>query len=203
MIRFLLLSFVLVCSFSASAAPNILVLGDSISAGLGLHQNQGWVSLLQQRLISKDYPHKVINASISGETSSGGLRRISSVLDKHNPKVVIIELGANDGLRGLKLSQLRSNLSDITDLSLRRQAKVLLLGMQLPPNYGPAYTKAFSNVFIEVSKDKQVSIVPFLFSGFESDLQYFQADQIHPNAQAQTLMLDNIWPTLSRLIKIH
>ena len=203
MIRFLLLSFVLVCSFSASAAPNILVLGDSISAGLGLHQNQGWVSLLQQRLISKDYPHKVINASISGETSSGGLRRISSVLDKHHPKVVIIELGANDGLRGLKLSQLRSNLSDITDLSLRRQAKVLLLGMQLPPNYGPAYTKAFSNVFIEVSKDKQVSIVPFLFSGFESDLQYFQADQIHPNAQAQTLMLDNIWPTLSRLIKIH
>jgi len=191
------------CSFSTLAAPNILVLGDSISAGFGLQQNQGWVSLLQQRLASKEYPHKVINASISGETSSGGLRRISSALDKHDPKIVIIELGANDGLRGLKLSQLKSNLSNITDLSLSKHAKVLILGMQLPPNYGPAYTKAFSNVFIEVSKNKQVSVVPFLFTGFESDLQYFQADRIHPNAQAQTLILNNVWPTLFPLIKKH
>jgi len=142
----------------------------------------------------------VINASISGETSSGGLRRISSALDKHNPKIVIIELGANDGLRGLKLPQLKSNLSKITDLSLDKHANVLILGMQLPPNYGSAYTKAFSNVFIEISKNKQVSIVPFLFTGFESDLQYFQADRIHPNAQAQVLILDNVWPHLFPLI---
>lgn len=152
-------------------------------------------------MATKEYPHKVINASISGETSSGGLKRISSALNKHNPEVVIIELGANDGLRGLNLSQLKNNLSEITDLSLSKQAKVLILGMQLPPNYGPAYTKAFSNVFIEISKSKQISIVPFLFTGFASDLKYFQKDQIHPNAQAQTLILDNVWSKLSPLLK--
>ena len=178
-------------------------MGDSISAGFGLNQNQGWVSLLQQRLAIKEYPHKVINASISGDTSSGGLRRISSALDKHNPKIVIIELGANDGLRGLKLSQLKSNLSDITDLSLKKNAEVLILGMQLPPNYGPTYTKAFSNVFTEVSKSKQTSIVPFLFTGFESDLDYFQADRIHPNSRAQPLILNNIWPVLFPLLNAH
>ena len=152
-------------------------------------------------MIAKEYPHKVINASISGETSGGGLRHINQSLVQHKPKIVVIELGANDGLRGLKLSQLKLNLAKITDLSLTKQAKVIIVGMRLPPNYGPAYTKAFSNVFFEVSQLKKASLVPFMFQGFENDLRYFQADQIHPNAQAQPLILDNIWPTLLPYLK--
>lgn len=182
------------------STANILVLGDSISAEFGLRQNQGWVYLLQQRLITKEYPHKVINASISGETSSGGLRHIASALDLHQPVCVIIELGANDGLRGLNLTQLKNNLTRIARLSLEHKAKVLIIGMQLPPNYGLKYTQTFSQVFKEVSNNLQLSIVPFMFKGFESNLTYFQADRIHPNDKAQSLILDNIWPELLPLL---
>jgi len=178
------------------------VVGDSISAGYGLNQNEGWVHLLQQRLSSNGYPHQVVNASISGDTSSGGLQRINNALKKHAPDIVIIELGANDGLRGLSLKQLESNLSKMITLSQNNKASVLILGMQLPPNYGPAYTKAFSNVYLSVSKNKRTALLPFLFTGFESDLSLFQKDRIHPNVDAQELILNNVWPTLLPLLKL-
>lgn len=179
------------------ATPNILVFGDSISAEFGLQKNQGWVSLLKTRLSKKGYQYAVINASISGETSGGGLRRINQVLNKYQPEIIIIELGANDGLRGLKLSQLKNNLSNMIDQAHKHRAEVLLIGMRLPPNYGPGYTHAFSRVFATLSEEKKVSLLPFLFAGFETDLSYFQADQIHPNHKAQVRILDNVWQALS------
>ncbi len=206
MIRLLLLIFVFFTSSVAVSADNIstnsiVVLGDSLSAGFGLQHDQGWVPLLKKRLAEKDYQYNVVNASISGETTGGGLRRVEQILATHNPVIVILELGANDGLRGLNLASMKNNLSDIVKHSLKNQAKVLLLGIRLPPNYGPSYTQKFSRVFLDISEENQISLLPSLFQGFESDLSYFQADQIHPNAKAQNHILDNVWPMLVKLLR--
>lgn len=181
-------------------AGTVLVVGDSISAALGLDTRQGWVSLLQERLREGGFEHQVVNASISGDTTSGGLARLPALLSQHRPQLVIIELGGNDGLRGQPAAQLQQNLARMVDLSKEAGAGVLLLGMRLPPNYGQRYTEAFARTFADVAQDKQVPLVPFLLDGVGGVPGMMQADGIHPAVAAQDKLLDNVWPTLKPLL---
>lgn len=181
-------------------AGTVLVVGDSISAALGLDTRQGWVSLLQERLREGSFEHQVVNASISGDTTSGGLARLPALLSQHRPQLVIIELGGNDGLRGQPAAQLQQNLARMVDLSKEAGAGVLLLGMRLPPNYGQRYTEAFARTFADVAQDKQVPLVPFLLDGVGGVPGMMQADGIHPAVAAQGKLLDNVWPTLKPLL---
>ena len=181
-------------------AGTVLVVGDSISAALGLDTRQGWVTLLQKRLQDGGFEHQVVNASISGDTSSGGAARLPALLAQHRPQLVIIELGGNDGLRGQPPAQLQQNLARMVDASRAAGAVVLLLGMRLPPNYGQRYTQAFAQVFSDVATDKQVPLVPFLLEGVGGVPGMMQADGIHPAAAAQAKMLENVWPSLEPLL---
>lgn len=181
-------------------AGTVLVVGDSISAALGLDTRQGWVSLLQERLREGGFEHQVVNASISGDTTSGGLARLPALLSQHRPQLVIIELGGNDGLRGQPAAQLQQNLARMVDLSKEAGAGVLLLGMRLPPNYGQRYTEAFARTFADVAQDKQVPLVPFLLEGVGGVPGMMQADGIHPAVAAQDKLLENVWPTLKPLL---
>ena len=194
-------ALVCVLGVPAAHAATVLVYGDSLSAAYGLAQDQGWVTLLGQRLHAEKPDYKVANASVSGETTHGGRSRIESALKTHRPAVVIVELGANDGLRGSSIESTRANLEAIIDASRRAGARVLLVGMRLPPNYGMAYTQKFQQVYAEVAKKKSVPLVPFLFEGFGEDRKYFQPDGIHPTAQAQPVMLDTVWKELKTLLK--
>ena len=186
---------------AVSRAQNILVLGDSLSASYGLAQTSGWVSLLQQRLATEKFPHQVINASISGETTSGGLYRIDALLAKHQPKVLILSLGANDGLRGLPLKATQSNLETMIRRAQKNHAKILLVGMRLPPNYGPAYTEKFHRLFEQLALKFHTKRVPFLLAKIATKREYFQADGLHPTAEAQPLLLDTVWPALMPMLK--
>lgn len=180
-------------------AKTILVLGDSISAGYGIRPEQGWVNKLQQRLNTAPYAtgqHHVINASVSGETSSGGLARLPLLLTKHKPDVVVIELGGNDGLRGQPPTLMASNLTRLIQMTQAKKADVILLGMKIPPNYGSAYTQAFEQVFPSVSKKTNVALMPFFLDGVAGHTTLMQADRIHPRAEAQTILLDNAWPLI-------
>ncbi len=195
----------LVASVSAGAAraadaPTLLVLGDSLSAGYGLASGQGWVDLLQRKLASSGYPHKVVNASISGDTTAGGRSRIGAALKTHQPRVVIIELGGNDGLRGAALEAVRANLDFMVDTAQQAGARVLIAGMQLPPNYGGAYVRKFAGLFKDVARERKAALVPFLLAGFGDRAELFQADRIHPTAQAQPLMVETVWPELTKLL---
>lgn len=181
-------------------AGTLLVVGDSISAAFGLDSRQGWVALLEKRLQDEGFDHQVINASISGDTSSGGLARLPALLAEHQPQVVIIELGGNDGLRGQPPMQLQQNLASMVEKSQQAGAKVLLLGMKLPPNYGVRYTTAFAQVFSDVAQAKQVALVPFFLEGVGGVPGMMQADGIHPNITAQPLLLENAWPALQPLL---
>lgn len=181
-------------------AGTILVVGDSISAALGVDTRQGWVALLQERLQEGGFEHQVVNASISGDTSSGGAARLPALLAQHQPELVIIELGGNDGLRGQPLVQLQQNLARMIDASRAAEAEVLLLGMRLPPNYGQRYTQAFAQVYADLAAGKQVALVPFLLEGVGGVPGMMQADGIHPTAAAQPIMLENVWPTLEPLL---
>jgi acyl-CoA thioesterase-1 len=199
--RFLALFVLIVASASAQAeAPVILVFGDSISAGYGLPLEQGWVELLRTRLKAQGYGYQVVNASVSGETTAGGLARLPRALELHHPSIVILELGGNDGLRGLPIAQMRTNLTQMTSASTAAGAKVLLLGMRMPPNYGPEYTKQFAMVFSDLATEKKISLVPFLLTDIALSPALLQADDIHPNAQGQPILLDNVWPTLKPLL---
>ena len=199
--RFLALFVLIVASASAQAeAPVILVFGDSISAGYGLPLEQGWVELLRTKLKAQGYGYQVVNASVSGETTAGGLARLPRALELHHPSIVILELGGNDGLRGLPVAQMRTNLTQMISLSTAAGAKVLLLGMRMPPNYGPEYTKQFAMVFSDLATEKKISLVPFLLTDIALSPALLQADDIHPNAQGQPILLDNVWPTLKPLI---
>ena len=184
----------------AQAAPTVLVLGDSVSAGLGLAANEGWVTLLAKRLARDGYPQQVVNASISGDTTAGGRARLPALLRQHHPSVVVIELGGNDALRGGNLDATRANLDAIVAAVQAARAKPLILGMQVPPNYGPTYAAAFQKVFTDVAKARKAALVPRLFEGFGEDLTQFQADRIHPIAAAQPRILDNLWPALRPLL---
>lgn len=183
-----------------AVAGTLLVVGDSISAAFGLDSRQGWVALLEKRLSEEGFEHSVVNASISGDTSAGGAARLSALLAEHKPELVIIELGGNDGLRGQPPAQLQQNLASMVEKSQQAGAKVLILGMRLPPNYGARYTTAFAEVFSKVAEESGSALVPFVLEGIGGVPSMMQPDGIHPTAEAQPVLLDNVWPTLKPLL---
>lgn len=185
----------------ASAHPVILVVGDSLSAEYGLPRGTGWVQLLSARLRSERFDYTVVNASISGETTSGGRTRLPALLKQHRPAVVILELGANDGLRGLPLNTMRDNLEAMIKASQAAGARVLLVGVRVPPNYGRDYSEKFFDSFAAVARETRIALAPFLLDGFAESTQLFQADRIHPGESAQPRMLDNVWPHLKPLLR--
>ena len=188
----------------AAAPPTILVVGDSLSAEYGLARGTGWVALLEKKLVSNKINALVVNASISGDTTSGGLARLPALLTQHKPTIVVIELGGNDALRGMAMTQTEKNFSRMAELATRAGAKVLLLGMQVPPNMGPAYAKEFAAVYQHVAKSNKVALLPFFLKGVAdtpNSHTQFQADGIHPIATAHPTMLANVWPELKKLLK--
>lgn len=192
----------LAASASAYSAPKtVLVVGDSLSAEYGLTRGAGWVALLEQKLKAEKIDARIVNASISGETTSGGRARLPALLTQHKPQIVVIELGANDGLRGLPVASAEANLRQMVTLSQKQDAKVMLIGMRMPPNYGRAYTGRFFNMYSALSKDMKAPLVPFMLEGVADKPALFQADRLHPNAQAHPIILNNIWPTFSNMIR--
>lgn len=174
--------------------------GDSLSAGYGLPQGRSWVDLLQNKLDREGFDFRVVNASISGETTLGGRNRLPAALKQHRPDIVILELGANDGLRGQPLDLMRANLDAMVQASRKAGARVLIVGVRIPPNYGPTYTGKFHAVFAEVARKRKVALVPFLLEGFADQRELFQSDGIHPNEQAQALMMETVWKALHPLL---
>lgn len=180
----------------ASDPPVLLVLGDSLSAGYGMDREKSWVSLLQTRLNDRGYPYRVLNSSISGDTSQGGLTRLPRLLERYQPQIVIIELGANDGLRGIDPGVTRANLADMIRQSQASGARVLLAGIRLPPNYGSAYLQQFESMYADLASQYQTLLVPFFMDGVALEPDLLQADNIHPNEQGQPVLLDNVWTVL-------
>jgi len=186
---------------AADDPPVILVLGDSLSAGYGLRPGEGWVSLLERRLDAQGYGHRVVNASVSGETTVGGLERLPRALKLHRPTVVIVELGANDGLRGLPVAELESNLASIVEQGRAAGARVVLTGIRIPTNYGPRYTDEFFAVYARLADRYGLALVPFFLEGVALREEMFQDDGIHPGPEAQPVLLDNVWPALEPLLE--
>lgn len=186
---------------AASLAATIMVYGDSLSAGYGLPQEQGWVNLMQKKLHAEKTDYKVVNLSISGETTLGGKNRIAQALEAHRPAIVILALGANDGLRGQDLDAMRANLEAIIQACRRFNARVVLIGMRLPPNYGAYYGEKFHQVFVDLARRRKLPLVPFLFEGFGEDRALFQSDGFHPAAPAQARMMETVWKTLRPLLR--
>ena len=178
----------------------VLVLGDSLSAGYGIDTERGWVARLAERIERTGWPHRVVNASVSGETTVGGLTRLPALLDRHRPAVLVIQLGANDGLRGWDFAVMRENLTRLVVQGREAGARVLLIGVRLPPNYGASYTDGFQAVFMEVAAEQGVPLAPTLLKGVAEDWSLMQADGLHPTAEAQERLLDNVWPTLQPLL---
>ncbi len=202
MSKFLITVIFLLMPWSVMAkSQTILVLGDSISAGYGIEVTQGWVSLLQKKLVESNSQYSIINASISGETSAGGLSRIDSILTSHKPDIVLLQLGANDGLRGLSPVQMKINLAEIVQRSQTSGAKVILLGMKIPPNYGKRYIDLFYAVYPELAHELNIQLVPFLLEDVALDKNLMQADGLHPNAKAQPILAKKIEPYLFPLLK--
>ncbi len=177
------------------------MLGDSLSAEYGLTRGSGWVALLQKRLTKETSDLAVVNASISGETTAGGLARLPALLQQHRPSIVVIELGGNDGLRGLPLNATQANLRDMINAARASGARVLLLGMQIPPNYGPDYSRRFAAIYPSLARETGARLLPFFLAGLDDTDRYFQSDRIHPNQSAQAIMLENVWPVLKPLLK--
>ncbi|MBO9535630.1 MAG: arylesterase [Herbaspirillum sp.] len=194
------IALVLAAMSAYSAPKTLLVLGDSLSAEYGLARGAGWAGLLQQRLRQHKVDALVVNASISGDTTIGGKNRLPSLLEKNKPDIVLIELGSNDALRGLQLNATQDNLQAMIDLAHQHKARVLLVGMQIPPNYGADYTRRFSEMFRDLSKRNKAPLVPFFMDGIAADMDLFQSDRIHPNERAQPMLLDNVWPHLKPLV---
>lgn len=187
-------------SSSAAAAPAILVLGDSLSAAYGFDRRQGWVSLLQQKLAAEGYSHRVFNASISGDTTAGGLGRLPDALQKHQPSILILELGSNDGLRGVNFSATENNLRQMIELARSQGCEVLLLGMHMPPNFGKVFTERFHRIYTGLAQRLSLPLVPFFLQGVVDRPAWMQADNLHPTAAAQPRMLANVWPHLEPLL---
>lgn len=181
-------------------AGTIVIFGDSVSAGYGIAQGTGWVHLLSQRVAKSAPDYRVVNASISGETAAGGKRRITAVLDQHQPAIVVVELGGNDGLRGTRAETIETDLEAIIKASLSRKARVVLVGMQIPPNYSAPYARRFRDIYTNLAAKHTVSLVPFLFEGFGERHDMFQPDGIHPAREAQIIMLENVWRIVSPLL---
>ncbi|WP_349431904.1 arylesterase [Methylomarinum sp. Ch1-1] len=198
---FKLIFAAVLCLFSATVtAKSIVVLGDSISAGYGMEVQQGWVALLQKRLDQHDSGYNVFNESISGDTTAGGLARIDQALDRYHPKFLILELGANDGLRGLSPKRMKANLAEIIKRAQKSGASVLLLSMRIPPNYGKRYTEMFYNVYPQLAKEMQVIYVPFILEDVALVKELMQHDGLHPNAKAQAMIADKVWQYLQPLL---
>jgi acyl-CoA thioesterase I len=185
---------------TGGSGPVLLVVGDSLSAEYGLARGTGWVQLLSDRLRANGSDYRVVNVSISGETTSGGRSRLPALLKQHRPKIVVLELGANDGLRGLPLNVMQDNLRAMIRQSQAAGAKVLLVGVRVPPNYGRDYAERFAAAYAALAREHKVALVPFLLEGFAEQLELFQPDRIHPTAEAQPRMLDNVWPALQPLV---
>jgi acyl-CoA thioesterase-1 len=185
---------------AAHAAPAIVVVGDSLSSAYGLAERRGWVALLGERLRAKRFDYSVVNASIAGDTTSDGRARFGALLARRRPAIVILELGGNDGLRGLPPAQMKRNLAAMIAQARKADARVLLVGVRMPPNYGEEYTRAFAAAFRDLAQQTRVAFVPELTAGVGERLEYFQDDRIHPNAAAQPLLLDNVWPALRPLL---
>jgi acyl-CoA thioesterase-1 len=197
----LLLTLLCLPTLHAAPQPTILVFGDSISAAYGIRVEEGWVSLLQKRLTTQGYGYRVVNASVSGETTGGGLARLPRALERHRPAILIIELGGNDALRGLPLNEVRTNLEGMIRKSQAAGAHVVLAGRRMPPNYGPRYSQEFQAMYTELSREHRLPLIPFVMEGVALDASLMQADGIHPNAKAQPLLLGEIWPRLEPLLE--
>ncbi|MCL7929567.1 arylesterase [Halomonas llamarensis] len=196
----MIVALILPNTLSADERPTLLVMGDSLSAAYNIERDAGWVTLLEARL---DEEAEVINASISGETTSGGAQRFPALLRQHDPSLVLLELGGNDGLRGLSPQQMQANLAQMIKQSQAANAKVLLLGIDIPPNYGQAYRDAFKRVFTQLADQYDVPLVPFLLEGVALDDDLMQDDDIHPTAKAQPMILENVWPALAPMLEKH
>ena len=185
---------------SALAARTILIFGDSLSAGYGIRQEAAWPVLLEKRLQERRLDYSVVNASISGETSSGGLSRLPAAITRHSPRIIVIALGSNDGLRGLPIATLNNNLGTMVDMALKANARVLLVGQRLPPNYG-AYAAEFERTFAEIARSRRIARVNFLLEGIAARRELFQADNLHPTAEAQPILMETVWKALEPLLK--
>ena len=188
--------------FQSAYAATIVVFGDSISAAYGIEVNKGWVAKLQQKLKQEKKSYQVINASVSGETTSGGLARLPQVLSQYQPKILILELGGNDGLRGQPPKLMQQNLQKMIQQAKTQKVKVVLLGMKIPPNYGKAYNQAFEKVFVDVAKIEQVAFLPFFLEGVGGYDDLMQADGIHPNEKGQDRLLQNVWPIMEKVWRL-
>jgi acyl-CoA thioesterase-1 len=189
------------CLSFAAWGKTILVFGDSLSAAYGIAAQRGWVALLAERLERERLDYSVVNASISGETTAGGRSRLPEALARHKPSILVLELGANDGLRGLPVAEMRKNLETMIRQAKKAGAQVLLVGMRVPPNYGPEYEREFAAAFGALAKQQRTALVPFLLEGLAEDLGKFQPDRIHPTAEAQPILLDNVWKALRPLLR--
>ena len=198
--RLVVLALFLAATAPAHAARTILVFGDSISAGYGIDVGKGWVALLQAKLVHEGYGYQVVNASVSGETTSGGLARLPRALALHRPKIVILELGGNDGLRALPIGEMVANLARMVRLAKKSGAAVLLLGMRIPPNYGPQYADQFRRSYSDLAQRHKLALVPFLLQGIALAPGLMQADGLHPNEAGQPRVLENVWPALKPLL---
>lgn len=185
----------------AASESVILVMGDSLSAAHGMGEQQGWVHLLQERLDENGYPHTVINASVSGDTTRDALSRLDSTMERHRPDIAIVELGGNDGLRAFSVDTIESNLSLILQTLRENGAKIVLAGIRMPPNYGPVYTQAFEALYPQLTDEFQAALIPFFMEDVATNPDLMQDDGIHPNAAAQPLLLDNVWPVLEPLLE--
>ncbi len=187
-------------SETPTADNTLLVMGDSLSDAYGIREEQGWIALLSERIEKRELPWSVVNASVSGETTSGGLARLPRLLDSHEPELVIIQLGGNDGLRGMPVASIRANLDEMITQSKEAGADVLLIGIRIPPNYGPRYTEPFFAQYRELAEEHDVTLLPFLLEGIADDPGLMQGDGIHPTAEAQPMILEQVWPVLSDLL---
>jgi len=204
--RLLVVSLLAVCASAQGAADDdyvLMVFGDSLSAAYGIDEKDGWVALLDNKLRNDNWPYRVVNGSVSGETTTGGLARLPAMLDSHQPDLVILELGGNDGLRGLPLGILKSNMLIMIALIEEQGAEVLLTGIQIPPNYGPRYTVPFYQLYGKLAAEKTLALVPFLIEGIPQRPELMQNDGIHPRAEAQYMILDNVWVVLEAMLQKH
>lgn len=184
----------------ADSAYTLMIYGDSLSAGYGMDEADGWVELLDRRLAAQGHSYRVVNGSVSGETTTGGLSRLPAMLETYRPDLLVLELGGNDGLRGIPLASIRENLVAMIDIAQNSGARVVLAGIQIPPNYGPRYTQPFFEQFADIAREKELPLVPFLIDGIPQRPELMQDDGIHPRAEAQGMILDNVWPVLEPLL---
>ena len=200
MFKFVLVAILLVVPMHTVFAQTILVMGDSVSSAYGMRKEQGWVTLLQQRMQAEKPPYTVVNLSVSGDTSANALNRLPQALKQHQPHILLLEIGGNDGLRGLSLSQMQHNLESMVSLAVSKGVQVMLLGIQLPPNYGSHYTDKFNDIYRQLANQYQLTLLPSIVDGIGGKPEFMQIDGVHPNTKAQPMILELVWPKLEKLL---